>query len=310
MWCTSFFLLWSWSSLQITLTNAQLQFNEEGEDVCNITAGCCACSEATQPDTTTDNQIVLDNDVEATTIRILSVGAPGHAAIVKMVRSDAAAFMEEMNDFGGRQHVNIIVEEIDSLTGIANEIRVNAALTDGFYDGFVSNPGVVGTAVATDPPGFMDLGDFVRESSDLNWLDILPAFREVITTYDGQVYMLPLDGDVHSLFYRIDILEHFGLQVPRTWDEYVTVAKATHGKLYNGTTLNGSCIGRRLDCVGSYYANLVLAPMTQTMGTTTGFLFDPKDMTPLAGEALAEAIRQLEMQAEYGADDGKFSWSA
>ena len=275
-WFTSLFFLLC-SSLQITHANAQLQI-DEGADVCNITAGCCACSETIQPDTTTDNQSVLNNDVEATTIRILSVGLG-----VKMVRSDAAAFMEEMNDFGGRQHVNIIVEEIDSFLGIANEIRVNAALTDGFYDGFVSNPGVVGTAVASHPPGFMDLGDFVRESSDLDWLDILPAFREVITTYDGQVYMLPLDGDVHSLFYRIDILEHFGLQVPRTWDEYVTVAKTTHGKVYNGTTLNGSCIGRKLNCAAAYYANLVLAPMTQTMGTTTGFLFDPKDMTPLGG---------------------------
>ena len=151
-WFTSFFLLCS--SLQITHANAQLQI-DEGADVCNITAGCCACSETIQPDTTTDNQSVLNNDVEATTIRILSVGLG-----VKMVRSDAAAFMEEMNDFGGRQHVNIIVEEIDSFLGIANEIRVNAALTDGFYDGFVSNPGVVGTAVASHPPGFMDLGDF------------------------------------------------------------------------------------------------------------------------------------------------------
>ena len=172
-----------------------------------------------------------------------------------------------------------------------------------------SNPGVVGTAVVTDPPGFLDLGDFVRESSDLNWLDILPAFRDVITTYDGNIYMIPLDGDVHSLFYRIDILKEFDLPVPRTWDEYVEVAKATHGKTYKNTTLNGSCIGRTVNSVGQYYANLVLAPITQTLGTRTGFLFDSENMTPLTGEALAEAIRQLELQAKYGTDDGEFDLS-
>lgn len=150
------------------------------------------------------------------------------------------------------------------------------------------------------------MGDFVRESSDLNWLDILPAFRDVITTYDGNIYMIPLDGDVHSLFYRIDILNEFGLQVPRTWDEYVDVAKATHGKTYKNTTLNGSCIGRTVNNVGAYNANLVLASITQTLGTRTGFLFDTEDMTPLTGEGLAEVMRQFELQAKYGANDGEF----
>ena len=162
---------------------------------------------------------------------------------------------------------------------------------------------MVGPAVATDRPAYMDLGDFVRESTVLDWPDILPAFKEELSTYDGKVYMLPLDGHVLSLFYRIDILKHFGLKVPRTWDEYIDVAKATHGKSYNGTTLNGSCIGRKYST--SSYTSLVLAPITQTMGTKTGHLFDPRDMSPLTGEALAEVIRQFELQLKYGADDGK-----
>jgi len=81
--------------------------------------------------------------------------------------------------------------------------------------------------------------------------------------------------------------------VPRTWDEYSDVPSAVHGRAYNGKTLIGSCIGRVDNCVGGYYANLVLAPFTQTRGTESGHLFDPRDMTPLAGEALAEAIGSL-----------------
>lgn len=215
-----------------------------------------------------------------------------------MVESDARAFESEMN---GR--VSIVVEEVEDLGTMANEIRANADLDSGFFDGFVSNPGVVGTAASLN--AFMELGDFVQESPDLDWLDILPAFRDVITVYNGKVYMLPLDGDVHSMFYRRDILEHFNLQVPRTWDEYVAVAKATHGQMYNGTKLVGSCIGRVDRCVGGYYANLVLAPYTQSQGLKAGHLFDPQDMSPLAGEALAEAMRQLEEQAKYGSDDGE-----
>lgn len=32
------------------------------------------------------------------------------------------------------------------------------------------------------------------------------------------------------LFYRKDILEANGLEVPKTWDEYITVAEALQGK--------------------------------------------------------------------------------
>lgn len=233
---------------------------------------------------------------EATTIRILSVGGTSFKSMKDLVDANARAFEESVN---GR--VNIIVEDVGDLGTMANEIRSNADLEEGYFDGFVSNPGVVGTAVQKG--GFMDLGSYVHESSDLDWLDILPAFREVITTYDGKVYMLPLDGDVHSMFYRIDVLDHFGLSVPRTWDEYVDVAKAVHGKTYNGVELIGSCVGRVKSCVGAYYASTVLASYTQTGGTKSGYLFDPNDMTPLAGEALAEAIRQLEEQNRFGADD-------
>lgn len=129
----------------------------------------------------------------------------------------------------------------------------------------------------------MDLGKFVRESAVLDWLDVFLAFREVTTVYEGKVYMIPLDGDVLSFFYRRDILEHFNLKVPRTWDEYAEVAEAVHGKTYNGTTLSGSCVGRVEGCVGSYWANLVHSSYTQSGGTKTGHMFNPRDMSPLAG---------------------------
>ncbi|KAL7535821.1 hypothetical protein ACHAWF_005283 [Thalassiosira exigua] len=236
-------------------------------------------------------------------LRILAVGGPGFEVIRSMVESDARAYESRAADSsssGGRP-IEIVVESTPSLATMADEIDSNARLDEGYFDGFVSNPGVVGSAARIG--AFADLGDFVRTAPELEWADILPAFREVVTTYDGRTYMLPLDGDVHSLFYRRDVLEHFGLKVPRTWDEYVDVAAAVHGEVYDGTTLVGSCVGRVGGCVGQYYASAVLASMTQAGGTKMGHLFDPRDMSPLAGEALAEAIRQLEAQARVGAED-------
>ncbi len=43
-------------------------------------------------------------------------------------------------------------------------------------------------------------------------------------TYDGEVYGMPLRGHAQLLFYRKDLLEKHGLDVPVTWDDLVNVA--------------------------------------------------------------------------------------
>lgn len=38
------------------------------------------------------------------------------------------------------------------------------------------------------------------------------------------LYRIPLDGDVHYLHVRKDVLDRFNLPVPETWDEFLSVA--------------------------------------------------------------------------------------
>jgi len=115
--------------------------------------------------------------------------------------------------------------------------------------------------------------------------------------------MMPLDGDVLSMFYRKDVLEEFDLKVPRTWVEYNDVASTTHGKLFKNKTLVGSCVGRTKTCAGAYWANLVLSSMTQQMGMSSGSLFDTSNMKPLLGEAFVQTLEWLETQARFGPSD-------
>ena len=42
--------------------------------------------------------------------------------------------------------------------------------------------------------------------------------------YDGGVYGLPATQQFYMMFYRTDIFEEYGLEVPKTWDEFLTVA--------------------------------------------------------------------------------------
>lgn len=126
----------------------------------------------------------------------------------------------------------------------------------GLYDGFFTGPGVLGSVV--DHEGFADLTDYIQESADRSkdWLDVLLGYRQEIAQYEDKILMYPLDGDTLSLFYRKDILDAFGLKVPRTWDEYNQVAAATHGKVWNNQTLVGSCVARKTSCSNAYWANL------------------------------------------------------
>ena len=85
------------------------------------------------------------------------------------------------------------------------------------------------------PAGLIeDLTPYVEKDKDLQWDDVAPFFRD-FNSYDGKVYSIPLDGDMHMVYYRIDSLAEAGLEPPKTWDDYLAVAKALTGKTLTGT---------------------------------------------------------------------------
>jgi multiple sugar transport system substrate-binding protein len=196
----------------------------------------------------------------------------------------------------------VLYDLIPDFMGTYEEIRSQLESKLPIYDGFICGPAIVGTAVQLD--GFKDLTDWTKEQRELEWLDILRGFRENIAVFDNHVRMFPLDGDAHYMFYREDVLEAFDLQVPRTWDEYWQVAKAVHGKEFDGQEMVGSCVGFKSGVHISYWTSLVLSSYTQTKGATEGFILDAQALTPLMGEAMAETLKMMELQAVYGHPDG------
>ena len=61
-----------------------------------------------------------------------------------------------------------------------------------------------------------------KHGAHCNKIDVI--FREYLCLYDNHVYTLPFDGDQFLLFYRRDLQEKDGWEVPKTWDELVAVA--------------------------------------------------------------------------------------
>ncbi|MEV3888178.1 sugar ABC transporter substrate-binding protein [Streptomyces griseoincarnatus] len=76
-------------------------------------------------------------------------------------------------------------------------------------------PGFAIDGVARDITGLVD--DRLRAA-------LLPqAFG--LTTFQGRVFSVPLDVEPMVMHYRADLFDRYGLQVPRTWDEFADLAR-------------------------------------------------------------------------------------
>ncbi len=106
--------------------------------------------------------------------------------------------------------------------------KLNVVLTGG------SPPDVV-TVDMTWLPRFAALGAFADlkplSGGMLNgvpWDQAYTAGSLKAITYNDQIIAAMYDFDVYALYYRYDLFQQKGLQVPTTWDELANVAKALH----------------------------------------------------------------------------------
>ncbi|MDX1995495.1 MAG: extracellular solute-binding protein [bacterium] len=172
-------------------------------------------------------------------------------------------------------------------------ILTDQATGTNSYEAFVFAPQWMVDYVV---PGYLeDLTPYVEADADLQWEDVGQFFREFSSTYEGSVYTIPLDGDFHMVYYRIDVLEELGLEPPTTWDEYLAIAEAANGMDMNGDGEGdfGSCIAKKRAEQGYWWITSIAAPFIQTQGTSQGAFFDTETFAPLVNNP--GFIRALEI---------------
>jgi len=150
------------------------------------------------------------------------------------------------------------------------------------------------------------LDDYIANDDKIDIDDIAPYFREFNQKIGGQTYLITVDGDFQMIYYRKDILDAAGLAPPKTWEEYIEVAKAVNGQDMNGDGEGdfGSCIFKKRNAQSYFAMGTIAAPYVQTKGTGEGLFFNNDDMTPkVNNEAWQEAFRIYKATGEAGPPD-------
>lgn len=103
-----------------------------------------------------------------------------------------------------------------------------------------------------DAGALTDVTDWIDTNADaIGVSGYLPSVYDPYTLLDGKRYGLPYDGDIHILFYNAELLDRYGLEPPRTWDDYDAVAaKITtdaRGAAY-GAIVSGQQVPMILGC--------------------------------------------------------------
>jgi len=141
-------------------------------------------------------------------------------------------------------HPNITIK-YEALDWDTTLEKLNVVLTGG------TPPDVV-TVDMTWIPKFASLDAFTDLKplsggmlNDVAWDQAYTPGALKAITYNNQIIAALYDFDVYALYYRSDLFEQKGLQVPTTWDELMTVAKALReGDLYyyefDADTFHGS----------------------------------------------------------------------
>jgi multiple sugar transport system substrate-binding protein len=156
-------------------------------------------------------------------------------------------------------------------------------------------------------PGYLeDITERVNADAALEWDDVAPFFRDFSATYNGRIYTIPLDGDFQMVYYRSDLLDEAGLEPPRTWEDYIAIAKTFHGQDLNGDDKAdyGSCIAKARNQQSYWFIISVAAGFLQSQGTGQGAFFNTDDMSPLFNnEAVGKALDLYAETTQYGPPD-------
>lgn len=121
---------------------------------------------------------------------------------------------------------SLIEDSFTPKTGINVQVEiVNASLINGILAG--NYPDMSLQMARTEPVNLGIRGALADLTQFEDFEEVLGRFQEGATvpfSYKGATYALPDTQNFMLMFYRTDVLEELGLEVPKTWDEFLYCA--------------------------------------------------------------------------------------
>jgi len=161
-----------------------------------------------------------------------------------------------------------------------------------------------GWGVELDGAGLLeDLDPYVAKDDKIDTADIAPYFRDFAMKIGGKYKLIQLDGDFQMVYYRKDVLDKNKLEPPKTWEDYIAIAKAINGQDMNGdgTPDYGSCIFKKRNAQSYFAIQTIASSIIQTQGTAQGFHFDNATMKPIVNnDGWKKAFELYKETSKYG----------
>lgn len=145
------------------------------------------------------------------------------------------AWQESVAEFTELTGINVTFTN-DPLGGLRERIVTESLAGDGAFDAVIWID-----SWGSSLTNFIDpIGPYV-EAANLDLSDYFDASINA-ATYDGTLYGLPTRAHVFMFFYRQDVLDRLGLEVPTTWEELEAAAAAidAEGEMSGLTTNLGA----------------------------------------------------------------------
>lgn len=107
---------------------------------------------------------------------------------------------------------------------IASQLTLDQQSGANVYD--VSAPWYVSLGDLAADNSIQPITEYVEDTPEIDVEDFIPSIWEPYAYADDEIYGLPFDGDIHALFYNVEILERNGYdEAPETWDEYAEIVQ-------------------------------------------------------------------------------------
>lgn len=160
----------------------------------------------------------------------------------------ATAIEEKLPEFEELTGMTVNFEtnpETEHFTKVLSELQSQS----GSYDAFMTGATVNWQYAAADWIEPLDpwIEDDRYTSPDYNFEDFYPATVDMLrwdkTNFgglgEGSLYSIPANQEGYALFYREDILEANGVEVPQTIDELIDAAAELNGTEFDGKEISG-----------------------------------------------------------------------